>query len=356
MKNLEGIEAVDRRGFMAYMTALGLGGTLLPGVLWARLQERGEITSEILADASTMAGLDFTEEERDLMIAGLNRNLEAYEALREFPISNYVTPAVQFDPALPGRDLPSETRPSRFTRHIGLRLPRDPETLAFMPVTQLSELIRTRQLSSTELTMLYLERLERHGPTLEAVITLMSDRALEHADRADREIASGAYRGPLHGVPWGAKDLLAAEGFRTTWGAKPYENQVIEEDATVVRRLEEAGAILVAKLTLGALARGDYWYGGRTRNPWNLEQGSSGSSAGSAATTAAGLVGFAIGSENARLYCVAVDALRRNRAPTDLRAGQPVRRHGALVEHGQAGSHCSQRRGLCAGLRCHPRS
>ena len=297
MKNLEGIEAVDRRGFMAYMSALGLGGTLLPGVLWARLQERGEITSEILADASEVAGLDFTGEERDLMVAGLNRNLEAYEALREFPISNYVTPAVQFDPALPGRDLPSETRPFRFTRHIGLRRPEDPETLAFMPVTQLSELIRTRQLSSTELTKLYLERLERHGPTLEAVITLMSDRALEHAARADREIASGAYRGPLHGVPWGAKDLLAAEGFRTTWGAKPYENQVIGEDATVVRRLEEAGAILVAKLTLGALAQGDYWYGGRTRNPWNLEQGSSGSSAGSAATTAAGLVGFAIGSE-----------------------------------------------------------
>jgi Asp-tRNA(Asn)/Glu-tRNA(Gln) amidotransferase A subunit family amidase len=297
MKDFEGIEAVDRRGFMAYMSALGLGGTLLPGVLWARLQEQGEITSEILADASEVAGLDFTEEERDLMVAGLNRNLEAYEALREFPISNYVTPAVQFDPALPGRDLPSETRPFRFTRHIGLRRPEDPETLAFMPVTRLSELIRTRQLSSTELTILYLERLERHGPTLEAVITLMSDRALEDAARADREITSGAYRGPLHGVPWGAKDLLATEGFRTTWGAKPYENQVIGEDATVVRRLAEAGAILVAKLTLGALAQGDYWYGGRTRNPWNLEQGSSGSSAGSAATTAAGLVGFAIGSE-----------------------------------------------------------
>ncbi len=297
MKNLEGVEAVDRRGFMAYMSALGLGGTLLPGVLWARLQERGEITSEILTDASAVAGLDFTEEERDLMVAGLNRNLEAYEALHEFPVSNDVTPAVQFDPALPGSTLPSETRPFRFTRHIGLRRPEDPETLAFMPVTQLSELIRNRQLSSMELTTLYLERLERHGPTLEAVITLMSDRALEHAARADREIASGAYRGPLHGVPWGAKDLLAAEGFRTTWGAKPYENQVIGEDATVVRRLEEAGAILVAKLTLGALARGDYWYGGRTRNPWNLEQGSSGSSAGSAATTAAGLVGFAIGSE-----------------------------------------------------------
>ena len=297
MKILEDIESVDRRGFMAYMSVLGLGGTVFPGVLWAHMQARGEITSEIVADAGAVAGLDFTDAERDMMLADLNTNLEAYEALREVAVANHVTPAVQFDPALPGRDLPSETRPFRFTRNIGLRRPADSETLAFMPVTQLSELIRTRRLSSTELTTLYLDRLERHGPTLAAVITLMSDRALQHAARADREIASGAYRGPLHGIPWGAKDLLAAEGFRTTWGATPYQDQVIGDDATVVRRLEEAGAILVAKLTLGALAQGDYWYGGRTRNPWNLEQGSSGSSAGSAAATAAGLVGFTIGSE-----------------------------------------------------------
>ena len=297
MKILEDIESVDRRGFMAYMSALGLGGTVFPGVLWAHVQTRGEITSEIIADAGALAGLEFTDSERDLMLDGLNTNLEAYEALRENPVPNHVMPAVQFDAVLPGRELPSETRPFRSTRHVGLSRPRDQETLAFLSVTQLSELIRTRQLSSTELTTLYLERLQRHGPTLEAVITLMGDRALEHAARADREIANEAYRGPLHGIPWGAKDLLAAEGFRTTWGAAPYQEQVIGEDATVVRRLEEAGAILVAKLTLGALASGDYWYGGRTRNPWNLEQGSSGSSAGSAAATAAGLVGFAIGSE-----------------------------------------------------------
>ena len=297
MKILKDIESVDRRGFMAYMSALGLGGTVFPGVLWAQIQAHDEITSEIVADAGAVAGLDFTDAERDMMLAGLNSNLQAYEALRGVRVSNHVMPAVQFDPTLPGRELPSETRPFRFTRHIGLRRPTRPEALAFMSVTQLSELIRTRQLTSTELTRLYLERLERHGPTLEAVITLMSDQALEHAARADREIASGVYRGPLHGIPWGAKDLLAAEGFRTTWGATPYEDQVIGEDATVVRRLEEAGAILVAKLTLGALAQGDYWYGGRTRNPWNLERGSSGSSAGSAASTAAGLVGFAIGSE-----------------------------------------------------------
>ena len=297
MKILEDIESVDRRGFMAYMSALGLGGTVFPGALWAQVQARGEITSDVVADAGALAGLEFTEEERELMIEGLNTNLEAYKALRETRVPNHVVPAIQFDPMLPGRDLPSETRPFRFTRHVGLRRPMDAESLAFMPVTQLSELIRTRQLSSTELTTLYLDRLERHGPTLEAVITLMGDQALEHAMRADREIAEGAYRGPLHGIPWGAKDLLAAEGFRTTWGAEPYRDQVIGEDATVVRRLEEAGAVLVAKLTLGALASGDYWYGGRTRNPWNLDQGSSGSSAGSAATAAAGLVGFAIGSE-----------------------------------------------------------
>ena len=297
MKILEDIESVDRRGFMTYMSALGLGGTVFPGALWAQVQTRGEITSEIVADAGKLAGLEFTEEESALMLEGLNTDLEAYAALRENPVPNHVMPAVQFDPVLPGRELPSETRPFRFTRHIGLSRPSDPETLAFMPVTQLSELIRTQQLSSTELTTLYVERLERHGPTLEAVITLISDQALQDAARADREIANGAYRGPLHGIPWGAKDLLAAEGYRTTWGAAPYRDQVIGEDATVVRRLEEAGAILVAKLTLGALALGDYWYGGRTRNPWNLEQGSSGSSAGSAATTAAGLVGFAIGSE-----------------------------------------------------------
>jgi Asp-tRNA(Asn)/Glu-tRNA(Gln) amidotransferase A subunit family amidase len=169
--------------------------------------------------------------------------------------------------------------------------------VAFAPVTVLSELVRTRQLSSEELTRLYLDRLERFGPQLEAVVTLTRERALQQAREADREIAHGRYRGPLHGIPWGAKDLLAVDGYPTTWGARPYASQEIDADATVVRRLDAAGAVLVAKLTLGALAMGDYWFGGRTRNPWNLEQGSSGSSAGSAAATVAGLVGFSIGSE-----------------------------------------------------------
>jgi Asp-tRNA(Asn)/Glu-tRNA(Gln) amidotransferase A subunit family amidase len=171
------------------------------------------------------------------------------------------------------------------------------EDVAFWPVRHLAELIRSRAATSVELAEMYLARLEKHGPALESVITITKQRALDQARRADREIEAGRYRGPLHGIPWGAKDLLAVRGYRTTWGAGPYVDQVIDMDATVVRRLDEAGAVLVAKLTLGALAQGDVWFGGRTRNPWNLEQGSSGSSAGSAASTVAGLVGFALGTE-----------------------------------------------------------
>ena len=288
---------IDRRRFMEYFSAAGLGGTLLPGVLWAKAQEAGEVTKEILADAEKVAGLEFSDDEREMMLRGLERNLQAYEALREHELPNSVVPAVVFDPQLPGREYPTEVLPFRMTRERGVVRPADLEEVAFWPVTKLSELIRTRQVSSVELTEMYLGRLKEHGPRLEAVITLTEELALAQARRADSDMARGNYRGPLHGIPWGAKDLLAARGYETTWGAQPYSDQVLDVDATVVERLEEAGAVLVAKLTLGALAMGDYWFGGRTRNPWNLEQGSSGSSAGSAAATAAGLVGFAIGSE-----------------------------------------------------------
>ncbi|MEQ9399820.1 MAG: amidase [Longimicrobiales bacterium] len=287
---------LDRRAFTGYFAAMGLGGTLLPGVLWARAQEAGEVTKEILADAEKVAGLEFTDEEREMMLRGLNSNLEAYAALREVPIPNSVVPAVVFEASLPWHEPPTEERPFRMTRAVETR-PANLEDLAFWPVTRLSALIRTRQVSSVELTEMYLGRLREHGPRLEAVVTLTEDLAMRQARRADDDLRNGHYRGPLHGIPWGAKDLLAARAYPTTWGAQPYAQQVVDDDATVVRRLEEAGAVLVAKLTLGALAMGDYWFGGRTRNPWNLEQGSSGSSAGSAAATTAGLVGFAIGSE-----------------------------------------------------------
>lgn len=293
----EGPSPMDRRRFVEYFSAAGLGGTLLPGVLWAKAQEAGTVTKEILADAEQVAGLEFTDDEREMMLRGLNRNLQAYEALREYQIPNSVAPAVVFDPQLPGREYPTEDLPFRMTRERGVHRPADLEQVAFWPVTRLSELIRTRQVTSMELTQMYLGRLREHGPKLEAVITLTEELAMRQARRADEDLANGRYRGPLHGIPWGAKDLLAARGYNTTWGAQPYMDRSLDVDATVVERLEEAGAVLVAKLTLGALAMGDYWFGGRTRNPWNLEQGSSGSSAGSAAATVAGLVGFAIGSE-----------------------------------------------------------
>lgn len=293
----EGPSPMDRRRFVEYFSAAGLGGTLLPGVLWAKAQEAGTVTKEILADAEQVAGLEFTDDEREMMLRGLNRNLQAYEALREYQIPNSVAPAVVFDPQLPGREYPTEDLPFRMTRERGVHRPADLEQVAFWPVTRLSELIRTRQVTSMELTQMYLGRLREHGPKLEAVITLTEELAMRQARRADEDLAIGRYRGPLHGIPWGAKDLLAARGYNTTWGAQPYMDRSLDVDATVVERLEEAGAVLVAKLTLGALAMGDYWFGGRTRNPWNLEQGSSGSSAGSAAATVAGLVGFAIGSE-----------------------------------------------------------
>jgi Asp-tRNA(Asn)/Glu-tRNA(Gln) amidotransferase A subunit family amidase len=282
---------------MAYFSGLGLGSTLLPGALWARLQDAKAITRDVLDEAEKVAGLDFTDAERDLMLEDLNDNLEGFQRLRAIGIGNEVRPALSFDPAVPEAALPKERRPLVASRPASVRRPADLEALACRPVTELAELVRTRQVTATELTRMYLARLERHGPTLECVIELTTDRALRQAAEADREIAAGRYRGPLHGIPWGAKDLLAVREYRTTWGAKPFEDQRIDDDATVVRRLDDAGAVLVAKLTLGALAWGDVWFGGTTKNPWNLEQGSSGSSAGSSAATVAGLVGFAIGSE-----------------------------------------------------------
>ena len=290
-------DGLRRREFLAYFSGIGLGGTLFPGVLWARTRELPEITVETVAHAAEVAGLEFSDEEREMMLQGLEGNLRSYQALREVDVPNDVPPAVQFDPALPHHTIPSGPDVVRRSRRPSEVRPGSLEEVAFWPVTRLAELIRSRQVSSEELTRMYLDRLERHGTELEAVITLTAERALRQARERDREVARGEIRGPLHGIPWGAKDLLAVDGYPTTWGAAPYREMVLERDATVVSRLDEAGAVLVAKLTLGALAQGDYWYGGRTRNPWNLEQGSSGSSAGSAAATVAGLVGFSIGTE-----------------------------------------------------------
>ncbi len=290
-------DAMDRRRFMASLSAVGLGGTVIPALLWSKVRQSGKITIDMLDEAEALSGLRFTEQERELMLDGVNQNLERYQKLRTVEFPNSIHPAIRFDPVLPGHAVPTEQRAFRYSRPTRVARPSSLTDLAYARVVELAELVRTRQVSSVELTRMYLERLERHNPSLECVVTLTSDLAIKQARRADEELARGHYRGPLHGIPWGAKDLLAEDSYRTTWGAKPFEQQHIFEDATVVRRLEDAGAVLVAKLTLGALAWGDVWFGGRTRNPWNLEQGSSGSSAGSAAATVAGLVGFSIGSE-----------------------------------------------------------
>ena len=290
---------VDRRAFMTSLSAMGLSATTLPVTLWAEVKKTKHqtITAGTISAAAKVSGLEFTEDEIGLMVDDLNDMLDEYERLREVSIPNSVVPAIHFEPALPWNSYPIESTVFRYTRPQGVERPSDLEELSFWPVTHLAELIRARKVTSVELTQMYLSRLEKHGPTLECVVTITEDLAMRQAARADAELARGHYRGPLHGIPWGAKDLLAEDSYATTWGAKPYEDQHIPDDSTVGRRLEEAGAVLVAKLTLGALAQGDRWFGGRTNNPWNLEEGSSGSSAGSASATVAGLVGFSIGSE-----------------------------------------------------------
>ena len=255
------------------------------------------ITTEMVAAAEQIIGLEFSGAERDSMVEGLTELRDNYLAVREIELDNSVMPAVLFNPIPGGATFDNTRKPPQWSSPDKVTMPENIKDLAFYSVGQLAELIRTRQVTSEQLTRMYLNRLKKYGTKLECVITLTEELALQQARRADAEIAAGKYRGPLHGIPYGAKDLLAVKGYPTTWGAAPYQNQYIDRDATVIKRLEEAGAVLVAKLTMGALAWGDVWFGGKTRNPWNLEQGSSGSSAGSASATAAGLVAFAIGTE-----------------------------------------------------------
>jgi Asp-tRNA(Asn)/Glu-tRNA(Gln) amidotransferase A subunit family amidase len=253
-----------------------------------------------IAGAEKVIALAFTDAERDSMQSDLLDYRKGYEALRALAIANHVPPALIFNP-IPGRDLlPSAAKEAdriEWSQPAKVKRPANLEDVAFWSVRDLSELVRTKQVSSTELTQMYMERLKRFGPKLECVVSLTEERALASAKRADEEIAKGKYRGLLHGIPYGAKDLLAVKGTKTTWGSVPYKEQTIDETATVIQRLDDAGAVLVAKLTLGELAWGDVWFGGMTRNPWNLEEGSSGSSAGSASATSAGCVAFAIGTE-----------------------------------------------------------
>ena len=255
------------------------------------------LTPDHIAAAQTLLGLDFSPEQRQQMLEIVTGRREQYAAIRAADLDNSLPMALNFNVHTADPNPAPVPRTYALSAQPPVSRPAELEDAAFYPVTQLAELIRSRQVTSLELTEMYLARLKRYDEKLLCVAAYTEDLAIAQATRADAEIARGLYRGPLHGIPWGAKDLLATRGYPTQWGAAPYQGQLIDLDATVVRRLEEAGAVLIAKLTLGALANGDVWYGGMTRNPWDTSEGSSGSSAGPGAATAAGLVGFSIGTE-----------------------------------------------------------
>ncbi|MBC7588311.1 MAG: amidase, partial [Chitinophagaceae bacterium] len=217
--------------------------------------------------------------------------------MRTFPLDNNMPLSTWQSPLLPGMKFYTKQLPVVWDIPANVVVPRNQNELAFYSIQQLASLIKNKKITSVALTQFFINRIKKYGDTLQCVISITEDIALEQAKQADKEIAAGKYRGPLHGIPYGLKDLFAVKGTKTTWGAEPYKNQTIDEDAFVYTKLKEAGAVLIAKFTLGALAMGDYWYGGRTKNPWNLKRGSIGSSAGSTAATVAGLVPFAIGTE-----------------------------------------------------------
>jgi len=261
-------------------------------------QNNTNIFNREAADAiEKIYGFEFSDEKTDMLLPGLKEQLGNYTTMRRQALSNSIPPAMQFNPLPVGFKFETTRRSFKASSPGKVKMPANLDDLAFYSIGQLGALIKSKQITSEKLTRFYLERLKKYGPKLECVVTLTESLALEQACRADKEIAAGKYRGPLHGIPYGAKDLLAVKGYPTTWGAAPYTNQVFDFDAEVIKRLEAAGAVLVAKTTLGELAMGETWYGGMTRNPWNPKQGSSGSSAGSAAGVSAGLFAFGIGSE-----------------------------------------------------------
>jgi Asp-tRNA(Asn)/Glu-tRNA(Gln) amidotransferase A subunit family amidase len=241
--------------------------------------------------------LDFTVAERDSLLNGLKELGALYAKMHELPTPNSLTYPFAFRPTPAGMKIPDQQEKISWNIPSNVRLPADRNELAFYSIPQLASLIKSKKISSVDLTRFFLDRLKKYGDTLHCVISLTEDIAMQQAEQADKEIASGKYKGPLHGIPYGLKDLFSVKGTKTTWGTTPYKDQSLDEDAFVYTQLKKAGAVLCAKLSLGALAYNDLWFGGRTNNPWNMKQGSSGSSAGSAAATAAGLLPFAIGTE-----------------------------------------------------------
>jgi len=279
-----------------FISALCLGSMAL-GAFVTKSLENEAITIDIVKKAEKIIGLEFTQSEADSMLAKLTTTRKNFEENRKVELKNEIAPALVFNPLPQGFELEKGASYFKASSIAKISLPKDKNELAFYSVRQLAALIQSKQITSLELTKFFLERLKKYDLQLACVVTLTEDLALKQASKADAEIAAGKYKGLLHGIPYGAKDLLAKKGYKTTWGSVPYKDQVLDYDATVIQRLEKAGAVLCAKLTLGELAMGDVWFGGTTKNPWDLKRGSSGSSAGSASSVSAGLLPFAIGSE-----------------------------------------------------------
>jgi Asp-tRNA(Asn)/Glu-tRNA(Gln) amidotransferase A subunit family amidase len=290
---------MDRRRFFEFFAATGLTSTLFPGVLWAQIQPGTRaVTLEMIRESARLAGLTWTDDDCRELADSLSSLARHAEGIDKASLTNASPLPIHFNPIPPGvQPAPLLAATFRIEPAPRVRRPQNLEDAAYWPLTHLAHLVQTRQATSVELTAMYLARLKRFNGQLNCVAALTEERALAEAAAADKAIASGKYAGVLHGIPYGAKDIIAARGAPTRWGAPPLEQQTFDEDATVVRRLHDAGAVLVAKLTTGEMAFGDQWAGGRTNNPWNPEEGSSGSSAGSGAATAAGLVAFAIGSD-----------------------------------------------------------
>src|SRR6478736_4409784 len=295
MKNLD----QTRRRFMSTFAATSLGTTLVPGVLWARMQDAGapKLTLPMVTEALKLAGVDVTEEEKNNLVETANRNLTGYDEIHKLHIPADVSPPFHFSPVTPGMTVSKAKQPWQLSAAPKVKRPVSLEDVAFWPVRHLAELVKTRQVKSLELTEMYLARLHRYNPLLNNVVTFLDDYGRAEAKRADAEIAAGKYKGPLHGIPWGAKDIISVKGYKTTWGSAPFKDQVLDYDASVVEQLREAGAVLIAKVATGELAGGDNWFGGQTKSPWDPTQGSSGSSAGPSSATAAGCVAFGIGTE-----------------------------------------------------------
>jgi Asp-tRNA(Asn)/Glu-tRNA(Gln) amidotransferase A subunit family amidase len=284
---------------MATFAGAGLGTTLVPGVLWARVQDSGanRVTLAMVDEALKLSGIVVGDDEKNNLVETANRNLAGYEEIRKLHIPPDVSPPFHFSPLVPGITVNKTRQPIRFSAVPAVKRPSNLEDAAFWPIRNLTELIRTRQVTSLELTEMYLARLHRYQPVLNNVVTFLDDHGRAEARRADAEIAAGRYKGPLHGIPWGAKDIISVKGYKTTWGSNNFKDQVLDDDAAVVEQLRDAGAVLIAKVTTGELAGGDNWFGGQTKSPWDPTQGSSGSSAGPASATAAGCIAFGIGTE-----------------------------------------------------------